>query len=81
MTVDEEGRVNKGNAMETWEVETFAAKNKLDVREIEKWHYRLMDEFGDWVLDVYFKRNDNGRVIKNTTMQWKKKEVACLPLC
>lgn len=29
-----------------------------------------MDIYGKYVIDVYFKRNKMGRVIKNTTFDW-----------
>ena len=53
------------------EVEQWAIENKLDVREINPYQYRLMDRYGEYVLDVYFKKNKRGEIIRNSVLQWK----------
>ena len=57
--------------METHEVQSIADRSQVDVRIIEKWHWRLMDIYGAYVIDVYFKRNKAGQVIRNTTFDWR----------
>lgn len=57
--------------METYEVQSIADDSQVDVRIIEKWHWRLMDIYGKYVIDVYFKRNKTGEVIRNTTFDWQ----------
>lgn len=57
--------------MEQEEVQDFAIAHDLDVREIESYHYRLMDSFGEYVLDVYFKRTKGGNISRNAVLQWK----------
>ena len=60
--------------MEKYEIQQFSSKNNLDVREIQFNHWRLLDEYGDFVLDVYFKQNKRGEIIKNSVLQWKTKK-------
>lgn len=52
-------------------VQRIADENALDVREIEPWHYRLMDIYGNYIFDVFFKMNKNKtQVLYNTTKVW-----------
>lgn len=52
------------------EVEEFASNESLDVRPINEYQYRLMDEWGKYILDVYFKKNKRGEVVKNSVLCW-----------
>lgn len=53
-------------------IQQFADENCLDVRKLEDWHYRLMGEYGDYVLDVYIKRKGRTkRIVNNKVHQWK----------
>lgn len=56
------------------EVAEWATENNLDVRPIQDNHYRLLDEYGVFVLDVYFKKNKKGRIIKNSVLQWSSQK-------
>lgn len=51
-------------------IQEFANENSLDVRPLQPWHFRLMDEWGKYVLDVFIKRNKNGNIVKNTVHRW-----------
>jgi hypothetical protein len=54
------------------DIEEFALQNKLDVREMNPYQFRLLNENGKYILDIYFKRHKNSnRIIKNSTLQWK----------
>lgn len=33
-----------------------------------------MDTYGNFVLDVYIKRNKVGKIVKNTVLQWRTKK-------
>ena len=53
------------------EVQDFADENDLDVREIQSYHYRLMSsKNGKYIMDVYFKKNKRGRIVKNSTFKF-----------
>lgn len=56
--------------MDRLDIEEFALENKLDVREVNPYHYRLLDEYGKYVFDIFFKFK-GGRVIRNATHVWK----------
>ncbi len=53
------------------EVQDFADETKLDVRPIQPYQWRLMNEFGKYILDVYFKKNKRGVIIKNSVLKWE----------
>ncbi len=57
--------------METHQEQEIADLNHLDVRPIQEYHYRLMDEYGKYIVNVYFKRNKQGRVVRNTTFHFR----------
>lgn len=57
--------------MDDVEIQTFASQNNLDLRLIQKNHLRLTDEYENFILDVYIKKNKKGRIVKNSTLQWK----------
>jgi len=56
--------------MTTQEIQSFADKHSLDVRPMNSHQHRLMGEYGDYILDVYFKKNKHGEVIKNSVLHW-----------
>jgi len=56
------------------EVQDFADENNLDVRQIQTYHWRLLNEFGKYVLDVYFKKNKRGVIIKNSVLKWESEK-------
>ena len=64
--------------MNNEEVEEWAGKNNLDVRPMQKSGnhiimMRLMDERGNYIMDVYFKRNKGKtRILKNSVFIHKK---------
>lgn len=60
--------------MDQDEIQRFADSNNLDVRPIMDYHFRLMDTYGNFVLDVYIKRNKGGVIVKNTVLQWRTKK-------
>lgn len=70
-TFQEQLRATDNTVMETYEVQEIADINQVDVRIIEKWHWRLIDVWGNWVIDIYFKRDKMGRVERNTVKYWK----------
>lgn len=52
-------------------VEQWALKCNLDVREMKPWHFRLMDSMGNLILDVYFKKGQkHNRVFKHRNQKW-----------
>lgn len=51
-------------------IQDFASENNLDVRPVQPYHLRLMDEYGNYVLDVYIKRK-KGRIVQNSVLKWK----------
>lgn len=53
------------------EVKTFAEEVGLDLQEIQPYHFRL-SERGQFVVDVYFKRDKRGNIIQNRVMLWEK---------
>lgn len=53
------------------QIQNFANENDLDVRPIQDYHYRLMNSVGKYILDVYFKRNKNGVIVKNSVLNWR----------
>lgn len=54
------------------EVQEWANEHKLDVMPINgNIHWRLLDNYGEYVLDVYFKKNKRGEIIRNSVLQWK----------
>lgn len=57
--------------MEKLEIQEFARKNNLDIREVQDNHWRLLDEYGEFALDIYFKKNKKGKIVKNSTLNWK----------
>ena len=52
------------------QVQEFADENNLDVSLKSDVHYRLLDEYGAFILDVYFKHNKKGIVIRNSVLKW-----------
>lgn len=62
--------------MEQDEVQRFADSHSLDVRPVEPWHYRLMDTYGNPVLDVFFKRTKAGAISRNRVFQFSTRKWA-----
>lgn len=64
--------------MNQQEIQNWADKNNLDVRAIAgepPYHFRLSDEFGENVLDIYIKMTKSGNwVSHNSVMTWWKKQ-------
>lgn len=60
--------------MDRNDIQEFADKNGLDVRQIEPWHYRLMDEYGRYIVDVFIKKDKRGDIVKNTVCNMKSKK-------
>lgn len=56
--------------MDVQEIEEIAGFKRLDVREINPWQLRLMDEWGKYVFDVYIKKK-RGRILWNSILIWK----------
>lgn len=56
--------------MDEQDIQDFADSHKLDVKQIEFYHFRLLNEYGKFILDIYIKRK-NGRIIRNTVLQWR----------
>lgn len=57
--------------MDQHQVQEIADSLHLDVRPVQEYHYRLMDEWGKYIVDVYFKRNKQGRIVRNTTFHFR----------
>lgn len=57
--------------MDQKDIQFFCDKNNFDLRKIQEWHFRVLDEYNSFVLDVYIKRNKNGNIQKNTVKSWK----------
>ena len=58
--------------MKPEEIQNFADENKLDVKPLDKSHWRLEDQWGKKIIDIYFKWNKrHTEVKKNTVMHWK----------
>ncbi len=58
--------------MEKDKIQDFADENKLDVMLINTNQWRLLDIYGERVLDVYFKYNKKKtRIVKNSTCRWR----------
>lgn len=62
--------------MEPEEVQRFASSHSLDVRKIEDYHYRLLDQFSEPILDVFFKRTKAGAISRNAVFQFSTKKWA-----
>lgn len=58
--------------MEATNIQLLADETRCDLRIIEPWHYRLLDEYGNYVVDIYIKKDKRGDVIKNTLYEWGK---------
>lgn len=57
--------------MDKEEIEEFALQNKLDVRQVNRYQYRLIKD-NIFILDIYFKMNKRKTtIIKNSTLQWR----------
>lgn len=54
------------------EVEELASEYNLDVRPLDH-AYRLIDSKGIYLIDIYFKRNKRGEIVKNSAYSHKKK--------
>lgn len=53
------------------ELQEFAIENKLDVRPIQPWHHRLLDEYEEPVLDVFFKaKRTANRIFSFKVRKW-----------
>lgn len=55
------------------DIEQFSYENNLDIRIIQPHHHRLMDIYGKYILDVYFKTK-KGIVVKNSVLQWSTED-------
>lgn len=51
------------------DIQNFANENRLDVREISPWQFRLIKN-SLYKLDIYIKKNKRGEVIQNTTLNF-----------
>lgn len=53
-------------------VQEFATAHDLDVRPLEKWHWRLLNPYGKFVIDIFFKKDKKtGKILRNTVHIWK----------
>ena len=59
--------------MDYFRIQEYADSRCLDVRELERWHYRLMDMYGRYVVDVYIKKAKNGSIERNRVFNHIKK--------
>lgn len=57
--------------MDENDIQEVADEMKLDVREMQSYHLRLLNRWGKPIVDVYIKRK-KGRIVQNTVMNWKK---------
>lgn len=57
--------------MNQQQIEEWACEHDLDVRPVQYYHYRLMNSQGEYILDIYFKENKGGNIVRNSTLQWK----------
>lgn len=56
--------------MDQNEIQRFADSHSLDVRPIEPWHLRLLDTYGEPVMDVFVKRTKAGCISRNRVFQF-----------
>lgn len=58
------------------EIQEWAERNNLDVRVIAgnpAHHFRLIDGFGEYVLDIYIKLNKRRNIDSNSVLIWENK--------
>ena len=56
------------------ELQEIADENNLDVRVLSDVHYRLLDNYGNYKFDVYFKHNKMGAIKWNTILRWESQK-------
>lgn len=64
--------------MKQEEVQELATEYSLDVRIIQPNHYRLLNEYGKYILDVYFKKNRAGKILRNSILDWRNNSWAVI---
>lgn len=61
--------------MDENDIQEFADKNRLDVREVNPWQLRLMNEYGKYILDIYIKKNKiKTKVLQNRVLKWSNEK-------
>ena len=55
------------------ELQEIANENNLDVRILSDVHYRLMDNYGNYKFDVYFKHHKRRpqEIVHNSILKWE----------
>jgi pyruvate-formate lyase-activating enzyme len=53
-------------------IQEYANENNLDVKPIQDNHYRLVNQQGEFIWDIYFKKNKKGKIVKNSVLNWRK---------
>lgn len=52
------------------ELFNIASENGFDVRQLDTSHFRLLDNYGMYKFDVYFKHNKKGAILRNSILKW-----------
>lgn len=56
------------------ELQDIAFQYDLDIRELSGVHFRLLDIYGNYKFDVYFKHNKKGEIIRNSILKWESQK-------
>lgn len=56
------------------DIELLASNNRLDLQEIEPWHFRFKDQYSRFLFDIYIKKNKNGNFQRNSVGIWNGKD-------